>query len=323
MALIRTIDDLKKHNSAISSEVELENIQSFISDAIYQQIIPAIGYEQYNALVTINDGNPTADQKQLIDLIVKSITGFTIANFTDNGAVQITNSGIFVIKTEKSAPASDKKLLALKRTNLKSAYNSLELALKFLETKLNLFTEYANSYERKANLSLLINFAFDFQRAGVAINYDAQIFNTLKTFVRSATETYIEPVLGEDIIATLYSGILQNNLSEDYKKLLQKACRPLAYFTMAEAIPYMVLSLSADGIFELSDTVGGISGNVENRNPVSDRRLASAMTGYNMKAEAELESLRKFLIKNKDAYAYTPADEIDRSDISNSNIYFL
>lgn len=323
MVLIESIADVKKYNSAVGNNLELVNIQSFIDDAINFQIVPAVSYELLTALVTARTIGFTPLQRRVYELLQKSIIGFALDNYADNGAVIISNSGIGVLKSTGSAPASDKKLIQLKKSNLKSAYAALELAVLVLEENNVLFPAYRDSNERKINLSLLINNSAEFQQAGIQIGNDAQLFNSLKPYIQNAAEIYILPMIGEELFDLLIESVKEKSLNDINKKLLKKIQKPLAAFALAEAIPYRAVSIDSKGIFELSETVGGISGNVENRNAAQEKRLSAVMTGLTVRAEQELEALRKYINQNAEVLEINKiADEV-RNDGNSPNVYFL
>jgi len=159
--------------------------------------------------------------------------------------------------------------------------------------------------------------------AGVQLNENYQLYKSIRIHQANAEETFILPTLGQTIGDLLYTKILANNLSTDEKALLKKVQKPLAAFTMAEAIRSKAISLDADGVFQLSETVGGISGNVENRNPPSDQLLHRAACGFTMRGEQELETLRQFLSANANKYSYTIPTAVKINDGSAPNIYFM
>lgn len=321
MALIDNMKELKKHNSSLTAGVELANLQSFIDDAINFKIVPAIGYNQLSSLVT-NKPTLSDSQARAIDLIQKSVTGFAIANYTDNGSVEIRNTGISVVRSEKSAPASDKKLMQLRKSNLQSAYNALELLVNYLEENITLpvFADYATSDNHKENRSLFINTSAEFQKAGVQINNDAQLYQNLRVYQGNAEETYIIPLIGETTANAIYAEILSNTLTVPNKALLKKIHKALVSFTMSEAIPYKAVTIDSTGVFQLSETVGGISGNVENRSTATDRQLSPIMNAFKIRGEQELETMRKFLVDNATDYGYTDDYGI-LNDGSAPNIY--
>jgi len=317
--LIDNPEEIKKHNSAVGAQVEMANVKSYLDDAINNYLIPAIGYATFTALVALKSSDPSDKEKRAIDLLQKSAIGFMIYNWADQGAVQISNSGIHVYKGANQLPASDKKIMALKKQNIAAGYNALEMAVSFLEDHLEDFPAYAGSSERSANLALLINTSAEFQNAGVDIRKDARLYQTLRITQRNVEDSLIEPTLGE-IKQALHLGIIAKNLSAVQIELLKKVRKAVAFYTMAEAIPDMAISIDSTGIYELSETVGGISGNVENRSSAGDKRLAIAMSSFYAKAEAQMENIRKYLVAHAGDFAYAVPEEVNINQ-PGSNVY--
>jgi hypothetical protein len=228
-----------------------------------------------------------------------------------------------VSRSEKTAPASDKKLMQLRKYNLKKGYAALEMLINYLEDNIILFPYYEASDAHKKNRGLLINQTLEFQESGVQLFDNYQLYKTLKIHQANAEETFLQPTLGQTISDNLYAKILANNLTADEKSLLKKVQKPLAAFTMAEAIRSKAVTIDADGVFQLSETVGGISGNVENRNPPSDQLLNRAACGFTMRGEQELETLRQYLTANHEKYSYTIPTAVNINDGSAPNVYLM
>ncbi len=267
MALIDTSAEIKRHNSAVSLDLNPTSIKSFLDDAELNHIIPTIGRATFIAILT---GKSTVEalspQEGLLLLVQKAAVNFAIGYYVNSGAVSITDAGIAVVKNNSRLPASDKKLVALRKDCFEAAYNALEKAVDFLETYRNTFETYLNSDERKQNRSLFIVSSTDFQKSGVNVNNSAQIFSKLKTYINQVELDVIEPNLGTNLYGSLKEKFIANNLTDKENLLLKKLQRPLAYLSMAEAIPYQDVNISPEGYFEISESVGGISGNTENKN---------------------------------------------------------
>lgn len=321
MALLKTILDIKRHNSAMAAGISLDNLQSFIDEGLDRHIYHAIGYAQVMELVG-QKATATPKQQRMLDLLQKAAVAFMVYYWADQGAVQFSDLGIHVAKDSNKLPASDKKIIALKKQNISSGYAALETAVTFLEENIEDFPTYQASAEHSRNRSLLINTSTEFQGSGVNINQDARLYQTLRTYQETIEQTYIEPVLGYEIKEALHQGILNNNLSPEHQQLLKRVRKAIAAYTMAEAIPFMVLSMDASGIFQLSETVGGISGNVENRSSASDLRLSVAMNRYQMSAEQHLEGVRKYLASNKADFGYVTPEAINMND-NYQNVFFI
>lgn len=322
MAIIDNADEIKKHNSAIESGIELVNLQSFINDAIDSRIIPAIGLNQYNEIVTKKALNDFA-YLRLIHLMQAAIVGFMIADYTMNGAVTINSVGVMVSRSDKTAPASDKKLMQLRKYNLQKGFSSLEMLVNHLEENLQLFPLYEASVAHQNNRSLLINQTLEFQAAGVQLNDNYQLYRSIRIHQQNAEETFIYPTLGDTISENLLAKILSNSLTNPEKLLLKKVQKPLAAFTMSEALKAKALIIDSDGVYQLSETVGGISGNVENRTPPSDALINKTICAYTIRAEQELQTLRQYLKANAQDFNYTVPPAVNINDGSAPNIYLL
>lgn len=325
MALFDNITEVKRHNSAVTGDLGLTNIQSFIDDAVNSHVIPKIGRAQYNALITGKGGFASDSiQMTMLLLIQKAVASFTIAYYSANGAVEISDAGIHVTKTEKRLPASDKKILALRRQNLTAGYAALEMAVIYAEGNKGTFTQYAASDERPINLSGYINTSVEFPQT---IQIDAELYSRVRSIQLKVEEDLIDTILGTTVAETLRDHILNGGLLDPEKELLKKIRRALAPLTIAEAIPYQLVSLDPTGAYVFSDTVGGISGNVENRTPAELQRLQVTMNKLSMDGEKYKESLRLWMNDNIDSFTgYTASTAASMADINKNvdgNVYFM
>lgn len=323
MSLINSNQEIKRHNSAVSIDLTIESVQSFIDDGINRNIIPKIGRVFFNEIVDARD-NLTSDQKIVFNLLQKSCIGFMMAYYSTSGALQISDAGISVLKGANNLPASDKKLMALKKESYQIGYHSLEQAVNYISESPAKFPTYQASKEHAKNRALLINNSSEFQESGVNIGYNAQLYDVLRIYQKDVESTYLLPLLGTNLRARLKTSILNNSLSEIEDDLLSELRKPVACFTLLEAIPYLAISLDSSGIYQLNETVGGISGNVENRTAAEVDRLSRAMYHLQAKGERQVETLRKWLQKNKDQFPeYAATSKVDLNDDPNSNIYVL
>jgi hypothetical protein len=319
--LIKTGTDLKKYNSAVQKDFQLDSIQSFIDDADNDLIIPAVGRPTL-ILVADSADDLNALQQTLYHLLAKSEVNYAIAHYTSSGSVNISDAGISVSKSDRTLPASDKKLVALRTDSLEKAYNSLALAIEFLEENKDVFTDYAASAERINNRSLFILTAKEFQESGVMINNSSHLFDSLKTYIRNA-EFKIEKLLGGDLTNSVRSAILANNADEKTGALIKKIRRPVAFAAMAEAVLFKAVSVTPNGVFTTSHTDGGASANIENRATASEKFLNMMFCKLENSANAAFDQLKQFLIDNAEDYSYTIVEAIDMNDYPERNSYYL
>jgi hypothetical protein len=231
MAFIDHSSEIKKHNSAVDKVIDLTNVQSFIDDAINTKLIPGIGRDQYESLIAgklgFADGTK---QKTVFDLLQKAGVNFMLGEYTDSGALIISNAGISVAKGNNSMPASDTKLMKFKRKCLNDGFNNLELAIQFLEKNVVDFPLYGASDERKSNNALMINSSMEFQAAGVNIGSSAQLYNTLRIYQQAVEENNIIPILGSGFYDAFKALSLVGGLGPKQAKLLEQLRKAIAYF---------------------------------------------------------------------------------------------
>lgn len=320
--LIETKDELKRHNSSITEDMDPESLRSFLDDADLEFIIPAIDRATFNMLVagkaTFADADP---KKTAVTLLQKAAVNFALGNYVNSGAVSITNAGISVIKNSTRMPASDKKLVALRADCFEAAYSALEKAIDFLEQNLLTFTDYATSSAHQNNRALFINSSADFQAAGVNINKSAQLYQTIRTHQIEVELDKIEPILGNTITSTLRAAILSGSSTNEQKTLIKKIQYPIAFFSLAYALTYLMVSVRPNGVFQVNSSVGGISGNTEITSPATETTIGLIKAKLMSSAENHLHNLREFLSANATTYGYTKPVPVVFNDDASSNIY--
>lgn len=323
MALINTAADIKKHNSSATVTFSLDSIQSFVDDAINKDILPAIGRATLTQLTT---GTPAADSDHefALNLVQKAAVNFALAYYISFGSVQLSDAGAHVQTDTTLRPASDKKIMAMRKQSFADAHTALEMGIMVLESNHTFFSDYATSEEHKQNRNCFINTSKEFTLSCSDI-ITAQVFASLKGEVGRVERDCIENILGEDLTNTLRGKILAGNPTDNEKKLIQRIQRAVAPLALAGIIPYRSISMDADGIFQTSEGVGGMAANVETRGPADDRKLQTAMFKYTTRGEAELEALRKWLnIHKADFTGYTESDLSSLSKVGGSEgIYFM
>lgn len=169
-------------------------------------------------------------------------------------------------------------------------YRALDYLCAHLESEPVLFSDYHTSDERKNNLSGFLNTTFEFNEA-VFIDNNPLLIRSLKTFLRDAETEHILPLLGEEFAEVLHGKYLRNICTETEKQLLKLMAKVTAQYAIAEAIPYRAITLDTNGIFT----------NPETQQLASKDSLGMAMAAALAAGNKNLDRLRKFISKNKDA----------------------
>jgi hypothetical protein len=116
----------------------------------------------------------------------------------------------------------------------------------------------------------------------------------------------------------LRTSILNNGLSADQKKLLDKIIPATAMLAIAEAIPYRLVNFTPDGL--VTNTIKGNVENVDVSTEGDQRRLQSIMNVTLAKGLSELARLTKWLNANAGLFTgYIATDQTVASKINDAN----
>lgn len=318
MALFDSIEEFKKYNSSITMSLSLSAVQSFIDDAVNKHISRSIGKELLNELLEAKATgiDSKSNMRPLLDLTQKACAHLAIASYVPFGSVLLSDSGAHVHSGNNQLPASDQKLAALRKQALDDGYIALEDLVAFLEKHLNEFKSYAESEAHKVNRSLFINSSVDFN-ASTSAKINAQLFASIRTEIGRIEQDSIEPILGADLISLLRSKIASNNsFSTIETKLVKHIQRALAPLTLASLIPYGMINISTNGLWDCSSGEG----------KPDIGRSQHAMLMLNTRGEGELETLRSFLNTNRASFSSYKAKEttgIAKINSATSAVYLM
>ncbi len=294
--LINSTEELQAVMGAVNNDLVFEAIQSFVDDAETNHIIPAIGYAFYDKL---REDFLTEKQERALKMLRKAVANFAIHYYVAFGSVQIAETGIMVKRDANNLPASDKKVYQLRTQSRADAYKALEAAIVYLESNQADFTEYVADVAHANNRSLYINTTAEFS-AGYDLRDNAEVFYRLRGVIRTVEENYIDNILGDTLSTALREAILDNSTTTAQQKLIAKIAKASALLTIAEAIPYNLVTFDASGL--VTTGIKSNSDNVEDSNTGEMRRLQGIMNVAQRKGESEHAKLIKFLNDNAGDY---------------------
>ena len=163
MALIENREELKNDNSSVTVNLSVDSLQSFLDDAINQHIIPAIGRDTYNLLLS-KDFEALSAEETLLLFVQKAVVNFALAYYSNYGSLQLSDSGAHVTQSDGMRAASDKKIMQLRKESFRAGFAALEYAVEFLEKNLATFVAYSASDEHKENRASFINSSIEFSK---------------------------------------------------------------------------------------------------------------------------------------------------------------
>ena len=291
MRIITDVDQLKEACSGVSVLLSLESLTSFIDD-VETRVVLMIGEP---ALANVL-GHPLA-----YGVLRRVVVNLALDGYASTGAIQISDSGIHVSKSEKLLPASDKKLLAFRRDAKERGWSAFEQLVSVMEGNKPVFTGWHGSEYRKAYLNCLFHSSTEFSSfAGISISAD--LFQVIKARIAFVEEDVLERDFG-DLVESIRSGLLAGNLEVKYKKLLRYFLRVLGPLSVADAIPYRLVEVSESGVYQSSvSTFGTASDNVEGKSIPQQRILMNVLMKLETEGESNLVKAKKWLNDNKSEF---------------------
>lgn len=321
--LLKTTLELKSHFSNIENDYEIKTLQSFIEDAENDLVIPEIGQELYDAVLaayTLSIAEvPTAMPAKMQILhrhLQKAVSHFALYLSSDSGSFYISDSGYYVSVSAERKPVSDKKMMLFRKGRAESGYKALQHAIDYLEEQIDdeLFLSYATSDQHTAAREFFINNAKTFSRYFRPVNGSVVTFRAMLDSQNESEQRYLVRILGIDFFEALKEKIIDNDLTAAEIKLLPYIQRPLAYFTVAEAIPVLPIEFDGARLFVNSLPAYGNSENVESKSAPDQTRLSSLMNKCMMTGKENLKRLTAHLVKNAaDFPLYVVAEDYDEN----------
>lgn len=321
--LLKTTTELKSHFSNIEKDYNIGSLNSFIEDAENDLVIPEIGQAMYDAVKIAYEASiavvPTAMDAKMQTLhryIQKAITHFALYLSSDSGSFYISDSGYYVSISADRKPVSDKKMMLFRKGRAEAGYKALQLAIEYLETNIAelIFEPYATADQHLASRSYFINDAKTFTKYFRTIKGSPVTFRAMLDAQDESERRYLIKILGEDLFDSLKEKILDDDLTLIDKKLMPYIQRPLAYLTMAEAIPVLPIEFDGTNLFVNSLPAYGNSENVESKSAADQSRLSVLMNKCMMTGNENLKRLTDYLVKNAaDFPLYVVADDYDEN----------
>lgn len=185
MALITTIEAIRKNVSQLSTGVKFSDIEADVIAAFRDEIRPFFGS-------TFPDASPDS----IKTLLIEAVANFAVCRFSMKNAVQLTASGMQSVSNEnfQSAAKWDKYNF---RDILKSTgYSALEAALQ-LAIQDEAFKE---TPQYKTATDRLLNFTFEIE----SYKLDFVTFQPLKKHIALVERQMLKPLLG-----ALYNELLE------------------------------------------------------------------------------------------------------------------
>ena len=235
--LFSNIEEVKRYVSTFSSSFEIEDLQSNLYEAGEKYIIPYIGLDIWEKVLSDYNAETLSTEHQLLlPYLQRPLIHFTLYHQVPESAVEWQNSGFTQRTGDNYKTADFRDVIKLQRSFEVKAWDNLERLILYIERKVSDYPLYANDDEvRRRNTAHFINNAFTFN-----MNYDILggrlTFEGLRPMLHDLEEFLIKTTIGEAYFNELIEEIYNKNISTHNKKPIDFIRKALAYQCIHEAI---------------------------------------------------------------------------------------
>lgn len=291
----------------ISKAAEFDSLAPHIRIAEQDFLIPLIGRELYNYMVSMYDGKDGSGSgvtdnsliSELLKLMQSSVIhlaywiGFDVLNshVSDGGFKRIESDTV-------------KGLYRYQEDNLKNylkscGFNQLDHVLEFLESNIAEFEDYRQSANCSQFRSMIIQTTDQFNRI-VFINSSRLTFLRMKAHLSYIEETSIRSTLGELVYLSIKGEIGKDVPSTRVKNILPYIQKPLAFLASALLMEESGADLTDNGLYFASTKVGNV--NTGEWLPTNEKRIGILVARNRSIGEAYLDQLRTYLEQNHEIW---------------------
>lgn len=316
MIFVTNDEQIKEACSGVNVDFSIHSLLSYLEDA-EEKLCKIIG-EASNDEILADVAALKAMRKAIVNLALDA--------YASTGAVQVSDSGIHVSKSDKLLPASDKKLLSFRRDAKERGWQSFEMLISIMEGRKVDFPTWGASEHRLNYLNTFFHSSSEFGAfSGVSIS--AHLFQLIRPQIAFVETDVLEANFGEALVSEIRAKHLANVLTPAQKKLLRYFLRIVGPLSVAEAIPYRTVQLDENGVYQSSvSTFGTNSDNIEGLSVVQQRILSSLMMKLTTEGEAMIVKARKWLNENAADFPEWQTQVVHpivNMNDGDSNVYFM
>jgi hypothetical protein len=219
---------------------DFNRLKPHIENAENRYIKPLLGFDMYEALVTLygtEDSQEPADDEILRRELLAKVQFATIHLAFHIGFdflnVSVTDAGFQRIETERTKGLYKYQEDAIKAFFAESGFNALDDVLTFLELNIDSFEEFMTSENFNKLITSFLPNVKTIEEIPFNIRRSNLIFLALKPSVAYIEDITIRPVLGEVIYATVKEEMAKETVDAKVLALLPYIRKPLIYLASA------------------------------------------------------------------------------------------
>ncbi|NME67210.1 DUF6712 family protein [Flammeovirga aprica] len=206
----------------VNAEIHFDTLERFVKKATHEFLLDSIfgiGNELYNELTALV--TPSDKEQELIDLICTALGDYTMMCFITKHSVQVSGAGVVVVKSENTAPASDKKIEKLEKEYYQGAFTFLEKVFVFLEENKSDFDTWVMSDSYTIRNELFVSSVLEFKKIISEVKTRVY-YMKLRAYLAQAETTLLRSELGTELIVTLKDQVIAKNVEEKYQYIVEQ-----------------------------------------------------------------------------------------------------
>ena len=287
--LISSFEEVKQAGVPVSRNFTLTPFDPYLR-SIWSELFPQFLGRVFTELLETawTASTLTPQQTALLPYLRRPLCQLAFAQYLPFAEVQLADDGITVSASTERKPATERQIIALRKTLLESGWKSLENLLAYLDFHQVDFPAYV-TFRDAQQLSLLPTageFTKYYQIFGSRLTYQA-----LKPTADLLETDVLIPLLGDR-----WPGILTSTDIAD-RTLCRHARTWLATKTIAEAIPSLAIEVSGNGL-KVHYTAS--IDNIEYVNPPTEAQLTRLIDKVTLNAETAWQTLNSLLNNTPD-----------------------
>ena len=287
---------------------DFNRIKPHIENAENRYIKPLLGFEMYDALVTLykaeESQTPTDDEKlrrellgkiQFATIYLAYYIGFDFLN------VSVTDAGFQRMETERTKGLYKYQEDAIKAFFAETGFNALDDVLTFLELNIDSFEEFMTSENFNKLITSFLPTVKVVEEIPFNIHRSNLIFLALKPSIAYIEDTTIRPVLGETIYATVKTEMANEVIDAKVLKLFPYIRKPLIYLASAMLMEETGATLYDKGLYFEKNEDQQRAKTV--KAPATEQRIAVLVSRNRVIGNSYLELLKSHLPENWPEYS--------------------
>lgn len=301
MALIVSADfDDVLGNVIKKDDYTAARILPFAATAEKNWLLPEIGKELYDAVVSFQNGNignlNSADYTELIEVMKPAIVWATYFEYLPYSSGTDSGNGLTEDVGDGSKPM---RMSMIEKRTTQSEINlgkEIDRLMAYLFTNRSKFSIWSESVVGQSSLSLFVRSGVELGKSLPESMGSYWLWKRMRQNFVQKTATVLEPILGAPLFEKLAADLLADSLVTPYKQLRHLCSNYISYWVYAYILPTMVVGFDNSGALRVLSKFDGIN----NSKTPTENEMKRLIGGLEVSVKDAYVALIDYLKNNAD-----------------------